>query len=125
MEIKGFPHYLIYDDGLVYNQKFDRFLKGCLHVKTKKYTDNKYWVIKLNKKVHYIHRLVALNYCFNDNPKIKTCVDHIDGNCLNNVYSNLRWVTKRENAQNAKIRRDNTSGFQGIDKYSTKKWRAR
>ena len=45
-----------------------------------------------------VHRLVAL--AFIQNPDCKPVVDHIDGNALNNVVSNLRWVTQRENVLN-------------------------
>lgn len=42
-----------------------------------------------------IHRLVAKYFV--DNPLGKPEVNHIDGNTLNNHYSNLEWVTRREN----------------------------
>ena len=43
----------------------------------------------------YIHRLLALAFI----PQIegKDCVNHIDGNKLNNNLNNLEWVTKAEN----------------------------
>jgi hypothetical protein len=47
-----------------------------------------------------IHRLVA--FVFIPNPESKPCVDHIDGNPLNNHASNLRWVTQSENQWNRK-----------------------
>lgn len=45
-----------------------------------------------------IHRLVAT--VFIPNPENKPCVDHIDGNKLNNCVDNLRWVTTLENNNN-------------------------
>ena len=47
----------------------------------------------------YIHRLVALHYV--DNPNNYEYVNHIDGNKLNNHYTNLEWCTKSYNAIHA------------------------
>ena len=41
-------------------------------------------------------------------------VDHIDGNKTNDILSNLRVVTTRQNNCNRPIRSDNTSGITGI-----------
>lgn len=41
-------------------------------------------------------------------------VDHIDGNKLNELSSNLRLVTQKVNSCNRAIRSDNTSGITGI-----------
>lgn len=45
-----------------------------------------------------IHRLVALAFVTNDDPK-KNKVDHLDGNKLNNRSDNLEWVTQGENTR--------------------------
>lgn len=42
------------------------------------------------------------------------CLDHIDGNPLNNRLDNLREVTNQENQKNAKRRCDNTTGVTGV-----------
>lgn len=49
----------------------------------------------------YIHRLVATLFIENDNPNLKTDINHKDGNKLNNHYTNLEWVTKSDNTNHA------------------------
>jgi AP2 domain/HNH endonuclease len=54
-----------------------------------------------------LHRLLL-------SPPEGSVVDHIDGNGLNNVRSNLRVCSRSENSFNAQRRKDNTSGFKGV-----------
>lgn len=65
----------------------------------KKYIRQGYYAVKLYKnktKINLpIHRLVAITYLKND--KNKPCVNHKDGNKLNNNIDNLEWVTYSEN----------------------------
>jgi hypothetical protein len=46
-------------------------------------------------KTYALHRLIAK--VFLENPENKQQVNHKDGNKLNNILSNLEWVTNREN----------------------------
>jgi hypothetical protein len=46
-----------------------------------------------------IHRLIAVHFI--DNPNNKPCINHIDGNKLNNTINNLEWCTIQENTQHA------------------------
>jgi hypothetical protein len=62
-----------------------------------------YYQIKLCKNsnctTHLVHRIVAKAFI----PAIagKEYINHIDGNKLNNHYTNLQWVTCSENVQHA------------------------
>lgn len=64
---------------------------------------NGYYVVTLSKKGKRhrfsIHRLVATTFiqAYNDKP----CVNHKDGNKLNNEVSNLEWSTYSENNKHA------------------------
>jgi hypothetical protein len=45
-----------------------------------------------------VHRLVALTFIAN--PNNLPCIDHIDGDRLNNVVENLRWCSVADNNRN-------------------------
>ncbi len=54
------------------------------------------------------------------------CVDHVDGDGLNNQRANLRVCSQAENTRNQGKRRDNTSGFKGVYFHKRDlKWHAR
>ena len=53
------------------------------------------------RKCHKIHRLVAQAFCYNDDPFIKTTVNHIDGDRSNNAAINLEWVSYSDNEKHA------------------------
>lgn len=52
------------------------------------------------KKTYAVHRLVAQHF-LPEKPTPKHQINHIDGNKLNNHYSNLEWVTNSENQLHA------------------------
>jgi hypothetical protein len=51
-------------------------------------------------------------------------VDHINGNILDNRSENLRVVTKSQNNRNRQKKTRAKSGFWGVGKTATGKWRA-
>lgn len=64
---------------------------------------NGYRIVSLCKEgrysTYYVHRLVAKYFC--PNPFNDDCVNHIDGNKLNNRADNLEWLTREENIYHA------------------------
>ena len=88
-KIEGFEDYLVSDKGRVKRLKVLTLNVGNSGYKTAN--------IRGNTKT--VHRLVAS--AFIPNPKNKRCVNHIDGNKLNNNVNNLQWVTHKENTQHA------------------------
>jgi len=116
MEVQDYSNYLIYDNGVVFSKKRNKFMKP----QKNQLGYERILLSKNGKQKRFsIHRLVALHYI----PKIegKNVVDHIDGNKLNNNVNNLRWTTIIENCNNyQKLRKNNTSGFKNISEYNWK-----
>lgn len=54
---------------------------------------------KNERKQLFLHRLIAETLI--PNPNNLECVDHIDGNKLNNHPSNLQWITRGDNVRKA------------------------
>lgn len=60
---------------------------------------NGYYCYNLKRKQQRVHRLVAEKFV--DNPKNLKIVNHINGNKLDNKYTNLEWCTHTENVNHA------------------------
>jgi hypothetical protein len=91
--------------GEVMRIKTGHIMKPCIDT-------NGYKQVVLRGKHFVIHRLIGIYFI--ENLKNLPCIDHIDGNPLNNEITNLRWVTIQENSQNRKMNKNNTSGYAGV-----------
>ena len=107
--IDGYDNYQVSSHGRIRNSKTYRMLTNCVNGHGRLFVG-----LSKNKKmvVHSVHRLVAFAFC--ENPNDHNVVDHIDNNPLNNMFTNLRWVTPCINMRNQKISTRNTSGIQGV-----------
>lgn len=92
-QYKDTPYYIT-EDGRIFRDGNET--KGYILKKKGKPT---YRVISINNEKKYFHRLVAELYI--PNPNNLPQVDHLDCNKLNNHYTNLEWVTNKENRDRA------------------------
>jgi hypothetical protein len=82
-----------------------------------------YRTIEFNGSQYYVHRLAFLAMT-GEMPDGD--IDHIDGDGLNNQWSNLRIVSHKQNMMNKQIYKTNRSGCPGVSWTNTwQKWVAR
>jgi hypothetical protein len=113
--IQDFPSYEVSNKGRIRHVKHRRILKTGLSN-----TGYRLLSIRVDGKAFTLntHRLVAKEWC--PNPEDKPCVDHIDGNRLNNRAVNLRWATHSENLWNQSKHKASTSKYKGVSKHGDK-----
>ena len=122
--------YIIFKTGKVYRLPYkkknkknnvERYYKGYFLKQTFRHG---YLSSFINNKSLYVHRLIAIHFI--PNTKNLPLVDHINRNKSDNRISNLRWVNNKQNCLNNSIRKDNSTGYTGIeyDKIN-KKYRGR
>jgi hypothetical protein len=80
-----------------------------------------YVEICIDKKIYLVHRLVFMFF----NGYFPKEIDHINNIRNDNRIENLREVTHTQNQWNHAKRKNNTSGFKGVDfNKQNNKWRA-
>lgn len=93
--VEGYPLYEVNRAGTVRNKSTLKVLsianpKGYPRMSMSRGKD---------RKLLYVHRLVATAFVPNDAPKTKTQVDHKDRDIRNFAADNLEWVTPSENSR--------------------------
>jgi HNH endonuclease len=119
-----YPMFRVTDDGRVLGAR-----GFWLKTKPQKSGHTSVCYFNAEKKQCYIHvhRLVALCYVPNLDPAVNTIVDHRDNDPANNHYTNLRWVTARQNCQNLAMTKNGatSSKYVGVGWHKEdRRWRA-
>ena len=104
MIVKSIPNtngkYFVTSDGCIISRSRKNFTD---YVLTQRLNSSGYLYVDVKiqgkRKKLLVHRAIAL--AFLDNPDNKPCVNHKDGNKLNNYVSNLEWCTYSENMKHA------------------------
>lgn len=107
-----FSSYLIYRDGILI-WKTKRPGRGCV-VGAEAGTINSAGrrVVEIHGKKYLAHRIIwEMHHGSIPND---LCIDHIDGNVVNNRLENLRLVTLSINQRNSKLPRNNKTGIMGV-----------
>lgn len=115
----GIQKYMISNYGNVKNQNGEKEMKpqivGSGHCQICFMDNNK-------PKRFYIHRLVAKHFLDRPDDDTKCIIDHIDQNKTNNLVSNLRWVSHKENSNNRHDSREKTERILKQNEYA-RLWR--
>ena len=99
---------LVDEDYEIYNE-FPFYIRRKKNQRiVKEGVDKGYVILCLNRVKYLKHRIIASQFLPNDQPLIKTEVDHINHDRSDYRLQNLRWVSPKENLQNK-------SSFNGVE----------
>lgn len=82
-------------------------------------SDGRYRSVVLFHKRYYTHRIVW--EMVNGPIPLGMCIDHVDGNGLNNRLSNLRITTLSGNQRNRRISKNSRTGVPGVNHHGNGK----
>lgn len=111
-KLKGFKRYLVFENGEVVDNVDNKVIKKNLDLTYFKVT-----LLNDNGRniSFFLHKIIASLYC--ENPENKKQVNHIDGNKLNNNFTNLEWCTQSENMRHSlRIGLKKSKGVRQYDK---------
>lgn len=100
--VPGYPDYEVSSLGSV-RRPVGGFRKTAIGLKSR--MRNQYLSVSIKHdgeglyRNHSLHRILAASFI--PNPENLPCVNHKDGNKLNNNLSNLEWVTYKQNSDHA------------------------
>ncbi len=132
-DIKGYEgHYQVSNLGRVKSldrivsrsgNRNDMTLKGKLLCET--ITDKGYKSVTLafnGRRITYkLHKLVAMSFLGHEPNGMKTIIDHIDNNKLNNNFTNLIEIDNRQNTSKGKLLKNKSSKYTGVS-FNKGKW---
>jgi len=75
--------------------------------------DAVFWQVNFRHVNYVVHRIIWVLENGSIDPKL--VIDHLDGNPLNNLISNLSLKTMMDNSRNQRLRRNNTTGVTGVN----------
>lgn len=81
--------------------------------------DGDYYRVRVASKCYLVHRIIYLMH----HKVLPEIVDHINGNTRDNLITNLRIATKKQNRWNCERNSTTISGYKGVYK-DGKKWKA-
>ena len=111
--------YIIFKTGKIYKLPYQKKNKKNNILNYKGYflkqtlKDNGYLCSTIKNKSLYIHKLIAIHFIPNANNKI--IIDHINRIRTDNRICNLRWVSHKQNCLNKSLRKDNLTGYTGVE----------
>lgn len=114
MDYVKYGEYDVYEDGRVYSHYCNKFIKGEITI----YGYIQYTLFIKDKSIRIrAHQLVANLFLTKPKSKEKLIVNHLDGNKLNNHYTNLEWTTYYGNNLHAR-----KNGLNNVSESNSKRW---